>query len=198
MMAPTNRDEYDVWKLDHDQLEALLRRIEQAEHAILVELRCPTETVAIFDMLAGTRPAPWPARTAARDKKRALHAMHALLAVGRVRMHIAPSTENACRAAYEALTLGHLANDGAIHAEIGIAAKRSWRDAGRKRWRGLKARDRTLYETARRYQITHRGTSARATAAAVKKELHLPETVDAVRRRIRELTTRVESWKQQR
>jgi hypothetical protein len=48
-MIPTNQDEYDLWKFQKGLLDEPLKRIEQAERAILVELGCPTDTVETRD-----------------------------------------------------------------------------------------------------------------------------------------------------
>lgn len=109
-------DDYARWRLEHEMLETLLARAEAAEHAILRRMRCPMDDVAIYDILAGHTPPPWPARTAARDKQRALHAMHALIKIREVRRHTALGSENATRAAEAALFVGVLANNVLIRA----------------------------------------------------------------------------------
>jgi hypothetical protein len=125
-------DDYARWRLEHEMLETLLARAEAAEHAILRRMRCPMDDVAIYDFLAGHTPPPWPARTAARDKQRALHAMHALIKIREVRRHTALGSENATRAAEAALFVGVLANNVLIRAaQHATTAKyaRQWRNS---------------------------------------------------------------------
>src|SRR5687767_11568757 len=77
--------EYAQWLYEYDLLNEHLKRVEEAERAVLLSMRCPTGTVALYDILNNKTPAPWPKRTSARDRQRALHAMHVLLQIEAVR-----------------------------------------------------------------------------------------------------------------
>jgi len=112
-----NADDFQLRRFESRLIEDRLAQIVRAECAILAELHCPTDPVAIYAILNGEQAAPWPTRTAPRDKQRALHAMHALLWVGRTRSHIAH--DNARLAADAALTVGALAGDAALNAARG-------------------------------------------------------------------------------
>ena len=82
------RDQYERWKLETELIEEQLARIERAERAILEELGCPTDLVAVYAILAGESPTPWLQRNAPRDERRAQHAMYALLYVQKTRQYL--------------------------------------------------------------------------------------------------------------
>lgn len=115
-MASLDRAAYDVWKLHYATVERRLASIERTERAILRKIKCPTDTVALYAILNGEQPPPWPAKTDARARQRARHAMHVLTMIDNVRRHIAFGSENACRAADWALLVGLYANDAAVNA----------------------------------------------------------------------------------
>jgi hypothetical protein len=129
------------WQWDLEQLETLLRQVEEAEREILRAVKCPTDPVAVWEILAGRRRAPWPPRTGDRAKARARHAMLALVLAGKVRGHATSlRRENARLAALEALRMGLLAGDAAIRGVAAARAIPSRRAGGRKRGRQISAK----------------------------------------------------------
>lgn len=127
-----NREAYERWKLEAAQIEDELVRIERAECAILRELCCPTDPVALYAILAGEHPAPWPKRSAERDKRRALHAMYALIFAQKTRRYLGPTAENARLAAHAALMAGAYAGDVVINATMGMEHRTKQRERSRK------------------------------------------------------------------
>ena len=140
-MIPTTREEYDRWELDRKLLEGVLKRVEDAEHTILEALNCPTDPTAVFDILNGKRTAiapgiyevrpPWPRGRHARE--RVLHAMHVLALISQVRSHVALGSENAAKAAHDALLVGIYAGDSATNAVIAAQEQKRKRSGGRTR-----------------------------------------------------------------
>src|SRR5262245_49639135 len=106
-MDADDRAAYERWKLEGELIAGLLTRCEKAAEAQLRALQCPTDPAAIYAILAGERRAPWPARTAARDRERARQLMFVLLYIAKVRRQIQFGSENSQRAAYEAVQLGY-------------------------------------------------------------------------------------------
>ena len=100
MAAAISREVFAQRQLETALLEDLLTRVEQQEYAILTKLRCPTYLPDIYAILARERPTPWPKRTAATDKTRALHAMRVLALISQTRSHIASGQENPRLAAH--------------------------------------------------------------------------------------------------
>ena len=187
-----NREAYERWKLEFKLVNDQLVRIEQAEHTILKALGCPTDPVAIYAILKGERPAPWPKRTAARDTHRARVAMFALLYLREVRNHIGVDG-NPRRAAEAALQLGALAGDVVLshqQATIGARTLTAKRNASKKAAAARAARaaanDKNIRTEAISYRSRHhydRGAhSTRTMAAHVAKQLRLEAST--VRRRL--------------
>jgi hypothetical protein len=115
LITVIREDDFGLWQFAHDQLEKLLARAEAAERRTLTWMRCPVDTVALWEILAGTREAPrWPRRTAARNRQRAQHALFTLRWIDEVRRHTALGTEDATRAAEAALFVGIHANGARI------------------------------------------------------------------------------------
>jgi len=104
---------FQRWQLEFDEVNRSLTQIEDAERATLRAVHCPTDPVAIYAILAGERPAPWPARTAIRQRQRARRAMQVLALIPAVRRHLQFGSENSCAAAAKALLVGLLVNDPA-------------------------------------------------------------------------------------
>ena len=190
-----NREAYERWKLEFKLVDDQLVRIERTEHAILRNLGCPTDPAAIYAILAGEKLAPWPKRTAARDIQRALHAMHALLAVQKTRRYLGPQDENPRLAAEAALMAGALAGDVLINAALGATLRRKNRTSGQKRWsdEDLQTRDKQIWRAAGVYKATHHGATTREVAREVKKALKLREATETVRARLRLLGRQIEA-----
>lgn len=152
-----DRDAYTRWRFDTERLEDELDRIEQAERALLDSLRCPIDLVAIYDILNGERPEPWPKRTSARDRRRARYAMFALAFVQQTRSHISLTHGNPQRAAYWALLAGAFAGDIVAHAE-GVAFGKSRRRGGHTRGHKLAAKatkhDALIAKLSRRWTVS--------------------------------------------
>ena len=103
--------EFALWKLEHDQVLALVKKVEAAERQILASMKLPTTPEAVeFMMTAGT----WPRGVTARHKRRAGHAMNVLVQLRQVRRYLGPEGENARRAAHAALVAGLFAGDSVI------------------------------------------------------------------------------------
>jgi hypothetical protein len=170
--------DYARWRLEYQLADDLIRKIEASERALLETMRCPTDPVQIEEILSGSRPAPWPKRTAARDRQRALHAMHVLVRLYQVRHHIALGEENARLGVHEALLAGLYASSASIEAELGrtvryknaAAAKRPRSDGSDER-----STDRVrVLRAARRYRASKPDTtlfSQRAMASTVAGQL---------------------------
>lgn len=155
-MTPTTPAEYERWQFERKLLEDLLARVEQAERAILDSLHCPTDPAAVFDVLEGKQPAPWPARTAARARVRARHAMYTLALVAQVRSEIGLGRENALAAARAALLAGVHAGDAATHAVLAAQVQQDRRAGGRTRGaqksRDARRHDETIARWERRWR----------------------------------------------
>src|SRR5687767_4704774 len=107
--APADDDA--LWRFEMELVEAEISRREESERAILQSVGCSTDLVTIYEFLDDPKKAPWARRrTAARDRRRALHAMHTLALLSQVRGHIALGEENARLAAYKALVAGATSN----------------------------------------------------------------------------------------
>src|SRR5688500_4086235 len=101
-LAAWPADEDAFWRSEMELVEAEISRREESARAILQSVGCSTDLVTIYDFLDDPKKAPWARRrTAARDRRRALHAMHTLALLSQVRGHIAPGEENARLAAYK-------------------------------------------------------------------------------------------------
>jgi len=94
-------------------VEAQISRHEQVERAILERAGWPTDLPTIYAILAGEQKAPGGRRTAARDRRRALHAMHTLGLLSQVRSHLVIGNENARLAVYKALVAVTVSNPAA-------------------------------------------------------------------------------------
>ena len=137
-MTITTREEFHVWQRETKLIGDQLDRIDCAERAILLKLGCPVDPVAIYAILKGEQPAPWPKRTDERDRPRARLAMFALLFTGLTRQYLGPDPahENARLAAHYALQAGACAGDIVIKAAdeaLGGKARASQSAKGRKR-----------------------------------------------------------------
>jgi hypothetical protein len=121
-----DRAAFDRWQLENRLLEDLLCQVERHEQTTLREMNCPTDAVGIYRILNGETPAPWPKRTAARDRQRARFAMHALLQIAKTRQHLAIGQENPRLAAHAALLAG-------LHANAAMAVLAEPTVKGRKR-----------------------------------------------------------------
>ena len=119
-----DRESFDRYQLETQFIEDLLGNVEDAERAILREINCPTNEMAIYAILNGETPAPWPENTAERSKQRARHAMHTLLLTAQTRRHLGLSNGNPRLAAYAALLAGLYANDAAAKAALAAHADR--------------------------------------------------------------------------
>src|SRR5262249_9579376 len=96
-----------------------LAKYEADERAILTELGCPIDDrAALVAILDGTQPAPWPTRTATRDRERAFEAFWALDRLNAVRRAVAAN--DAMAAARAAPVAGSSARDAPAHAS-GVA-----------------------------------------------------------------------------
>lgn len=112
------RAAYEQWKFAYELTNRLLQRLEAEASAILEQLRCPSDPVRVFAILNGEAPAPWPARTAKRDRRRAYRAMVTLATVPTIRRHIQFGHENASQAAYWGVVAGLSATDAAVNARL--------------------------------------------------------------------------------
>jgi hypothetical protein len=138
----------------------LLDRVERAERAILIDLHCPTDVVAIYAILKGEQRVPWPTRRAARATTRARHAMHALVLLAQTRAHLALGHEDPFLAAHNALLAGLHANDVAANAVLAAGTKRGGQARGRQ-----KADEATTYDRdiARYYRQWEQSDELQAT-----------------------------------
>lgn len=118
MASPTAPEGFAQWRIRFEALDHLLTHYEDRERAILVKMKCPIRPAEIYAILNREQPAPWPKRTAERDRTRALHAMHVLVQIAAVRQHLRPSAVDGPAAATAAFLAGLYANDAAIHAAI--------------------------------------------------------------------------------
>ena len=170
-----NAGKFQLRRFESRLIEDRLAQIVWAEQAILTELGCPTDPVAIYAILNGEQAAPWPTRTAPRDKQRALHAMHAMLWVGQTRSHIAH--DNARLAADAALTVGLLAGDAALRGALG--ARTLAKNSVAARARGLDIRAEATVQRAKirkavhEYRARHPDHSARTMARHLAVELDM-------------------------
>jgi hypothetical protein len=105
-----DRAAFDRWQLENGLIEDLLCQVERHEQATLREMHCPTDAVGIYRILNGEVAAPWPKRTAPRNRQRAKFAMHALLQVAKTRQHLTIGEESPRLAAHAALLAGLHAN----------------------------------------------------------------------------------------
>lgn len=183
---------YRVWELEHQLAEDLLRRVENVERALLMSLNCPTEPVDIYAILNREQPEPWPRRTSARDRTRALQAMHVLLQIAEVRRSIALGHENARLAAHAALLAGLYANSGAIEAALGRKVRqKNQRNAKRRRQEKSEVVARSEANVRReadryRRQYKHPTYSTRKMAETIADKLDInADTVRGVLRRLR-------------
>jgi hypothetical protein len=179
----TDEAAYARWRFEYERVNELLARIEETERALLISLRCPRDPVQIVAILEGKTPAPWPRRTAARDRKRAAHAMRVLLHISAVRRSIALGEENARLAAHQALLAGLYANSASVEAALGRKIRRknteNAQHAREARRSDVVKRERDVRLESQR----HRG-SDRAIAAAVARKLNLNlNTVRSILRR---------------
>jgi hypothetical protein len=101
---------FERWQLENRILEDVLRKVEQYERTMLQEMNCPTDAASIYRFLNGDGPAPWPKRTAARDRQRAKYAMHALVHIAQTRHNLKIGDESPRVAAHNALLAGLYAN----------------------------------------------------------------------------------------
>jgi hypothetical protein len=122
---------FEQWAFERGLIDTLLNQCEQNERAILLEFGCPTDPIAIYDILIGKRPAPWSgrrAKCAKKDQQRAVVAMHALVYINKTRQHLELGHENPRLAAHAALIAGALsstvARDAILRRQTGTAAKR--------------------------------------------------------------------------
>jgi len=147
-----------VRRLEYELVNESLARVEETERALPISTDDPVQIVAILE---GKTPAPWPRRTAARDRKRAAHAMRVLLSPACTRT--APSVEAA---------LGRkVRRKNTENAQHAREARRS----------DVVKRERDVRLEA----LRHRG-SDRAIAAAVPRKLNLNlDTVRSILRRKR-------------
>ena len=131
-----DRAAFDRWQLENRLLEDVLCQVERHEQATLREMNCPTDALSIYRILNGEVPAPWPKRTAWRDRQRARFAMHALLQVAKTRHNLGFGEENPRLAAHAALLAG-------LHANAAMAVLAAPTVKGR-----MKAGDKTGQQTA--------------------------------------------------
>lgn len=105
-----DREAYELWAFDNRELEGVLRAVEKQQRSILKAMNCPTDVVRIYRILNEEDEAPWPKRTAERDRLRAKFAMHALIQVAQTRQNLVIGNERAQRAAHAAVLAGLHAN----------------------------------------------------------------------------------------
>lgn len=129
MPIPPDAEAFNRWRLEAEQTEQLLTRLEAAERALLVALRCPPDPAGVFAMLKGDQ--PWPPRTSARNRQRAAAAMHVLALIGQTRGHLSFGSENSHRAVFCALLAAGYATDGAVRAMLAEAERQGGRKGGR-------------------------------------------------------------------
>ncbi|MBA3890640.1 MAG: hypothetical protein H0X64_08920 [Gemmatimonadaceae bacterium] len=133
-----DRVEYERWRIRHEILENQLQRVEAAERQVLASLRCPADPVALYAILAGEQPEPWPppklpsrrkgrtltaeereaatARHRQRNRMRVQHVMFTLLHVAEVRRLTVLDRTDTAAAATAGLLAGIYAGDAAAHA----------------------------------------------------------------------------------
>jgi hypothetical protein len=167
----TDREAFDRWQLEYQLVDGLLRRVEEAERAILGELGCPADPVGIDDILSGKRRAPWPKRADARQRHRARHAMHTLVHAATTRRYLALGEENSRLAAHAALLSGLHANDAAINAVIAMnrrnAQLKGLRLAPLAKHKKLEKRDKRIRKAAAKL---NRKLSAKAKAERLHRQ----------------------------
>jgi hypothetical protein len=192
-MDITTTADLERWKLEVEMVETVLRRIERAEAEILRSLGCPVDPVAVYEILAGERPAPWPKKTAKRDVARARAAMFALLHLRDVRHELGVAGGNPRRAVQAALQLGALAGDVVLtqqRATVGAhrleAKKRASDSAAAVRAEKASQKDDRIRRVAEEYRSRHRYErgqhSTRSLATHIARQLRIPPAT--VRRRL--------------
>lgn len=132
MPIPPDAEAFNRWRFEAEQTEQLLTRIEASARAALRALRCPTDPAGVFAILNGERPAPWPRRTAARDRQRARNEMHVLVLVSQARTQLSFGTENSHRAVYYAVLAMAHANNAAANAVLAEETRQARQKGGRK------------------------------------------------------------------
>jgi hypothetical protein len=148
-----SQEDFAVWDLERQTLEQQIGAFERHARSTLKSLRCPVDPAGVYAMLAGEKPFPGRARERARDRQRALHAMHLLVALRDVRAHLGPTRENATKAAYAALRAGFLSN--AIDAAFGAEKRAKKRDDGRKGGNSKASRLKARQTTVDRFILKH-------------------------------------------
>jgi hypothetical protein len=137
MQPITTREQFGRWQMEARQVTTVLDRIERDARAILKDIGCPTTPTGVYAILNGEAPAPWPKRTAERDKRRARYALHAIVHARTVRRYLGPDrdSENPRLAAYAAVMAGAYAGDVVIAADdakLGAAHRAQQRDRSRR------------------------------------------------------------------
>lgn len=130
MPIPADAEAFNRWRDEAEQTEHLLTCLEESERANLRALGCPTDPVGVFAVLNGERPAPWPKRTAARDRQRARSAMLVLALTQQARGHLSFGTENSHLAVYAAMLAVAHANNAAANAVLAEAERQGGRKGG--------------------------------------------------------------------
>lgn len=174
-----------LWRVEHRLIEELIRRVERAERALLQRLGCPTDLPAVYAILSGEREHTWSKRTAARDKARARHAMHALAHLAAARRYVGLGSENARLAAHEALLAGLYANDAAANAALAARVGAGSRRGAKARGEEIRAAASADTAEMRRLEqqfIESRGTR-RGAASYIARRLSIP--VYTVRRKLK-------------
>lgn len=188
MAIPPDVAAFNLWRLEAEQTEQLLTRLEASERANLRALGCPTDPVGVYAILKGERPAPWRKRTAARDRRRATASMFALSLAQQARGHLSFGTENSHRAVYFVMLAMAHANNVAANAVLAEAERQGGQKGGRKsaaqrkretartaatisrlvaRWRASdELRDQ--YRTPTAYVRAHTGLSTRTVQRHIK------------------------------
>lgn len=136
-MNPNTPEALERWKLEHRILNNLVALIEKAECDVCADLQCPADPCAIFAILAGEVPEPWPRRTAIRSRGRARRAMEVLANLAKVRRDVALGHENALGAAFAALMAGLHAGDAARNAALAARERSKAQAGGRARGRQI-------------------------------------------------------------
>jgi hypothetical protein len=142
----------------------------------------PYDPVTLYAILKGEQPAPWPKRTAARERRRSWHAMMTLLWVGKTRLAL--EGENPRIAAHAALYAGLYANDAAVNAALAENPRKGGRLRGAQIAENARATDARIELWSRRWQKSDIAKEQYPSLLAYLKEQIPSVSEKTIRRRL--------------
>src|SRR5262249_47375937 len=114
---------------DFDLTSELLAKVEAVEAVALRALACPTDPVALFDLVS--KKVPWPQTMSADGKRRVERAMFTLSYIPQTRNHLRLGSEDAQAAARDALLAGLYAGEGALQEALRATRQLRAKQAGK-------------------------------------------------------------------